>query len=153
MPVGQVLAVYSSYAYDRLANEIEKRYYVPIHQRDIFKDDPWEGVEFLSADPDREIVPVATILLPAVSACMQAEARAFRNHKVLQVIEAIRMHAAQNDGALPAALSDIICVPVPKNPATDKPFDYHLEDSTAILELPKSDGFHHGLRFEIQVAK
>ncbi len=153
MPVGQVLAIYSSYAYDRVANEIEKRYYIPFHLRDFYKDDPWEGVEFFGDNPDREIVPVASLLLPAVNACVRAEARATRNHTVLQVIEAIRMHAAENDGKLPEKLSDITCVIVPRNPATDNSFAYRLDGSTAILELPKSDGFNHAWRYEIQVAQ
>ncbi len=153
MAVGQVLSIYSSYAYSRLANEIEKRYYVPYHQKEFFKEDPWGGFEFFSNHPDREIVPVASILLPAVSSCMKAETRMARNHLALQAIEALRMHAARNDGQLPAKLSDVSCVPIPRNPATDKPFDYRLENGTAILELPESDGFHHGWRYEIRVAE
>jgi hypothetical protein len=39
------------------------------------------------------------------------------------------------------------------NPATEKPFEYRLEGSTAILELPASDEVIAGnCRYEIQMA-
>jgi hypothetical protein len=71
----------------------------------------------------------------------------------LRVIEALRMYAADHDGALPAKLADIEEVPVPTNPATGKPFVYRLDGAKAILELPPSDQVNgSNCRYEIQIA-
>jgi hypothetical protein len=76
-----------------------------------------------------------------------------RDIAALRVIEALRMYAAAHDGQLPKALDEITAVPVPPNPATGKPFVYRLNGTTAVVELPQSDGFHSpNRRFEIQIA-
>jgi hypothetical protein len=50
-------------------------------------------------------------------------------------------------------LDEIVDVPVPTNPATGKPFVYHLDGTTAVLELPVSDQIMAGdCRYEIQLA-
>jgi hypothetical protein len=62
------------------------------------------------------------------------------------------MHAAENAGALPTKLSDVSCVPVPLNPATNQPFAYYREGKTGVVELPKSDGLNYAVRYEITIA-
>src|SRR5690606_29899023 len=76
--------------------------------------------------PNREIVPVAALLLPAVSAVRSASVRLEREMAALQTIEALRMHAARH-GKWPMRLADVTCVPVPKNPATGESFMYELD--------------------------
>ena len=53
----------------------------------------------------------------------------------LMVVEALRMHAWENAGRLPASLDEITVVPVPENPATGEPFPYHLDGDTASLDV------------------
>jgi len=60
------------------------------------------------------------------------------------------MHAAET-GQLPKTLEDISIVPVPLNPATNKPFEYQLKGGTATLELPRSDGIVFSKRFELRL--
>ena len=63
------------------------------------------------------------------------------------------MYAAEHAGSLPSKLDEIRQVPVPLNPATGKPFVYHLDGAVAVLELPLSDGFPGiNRRYEIKIA-
>ena len=49
---------------------------------------------------------------------------------LLRHVEALRMYAAEHDGALPAKLSDV-SVPLPDDPFTGKPFHYEQTGGTA----------------------
>jgi hypothetical protein len=80
-------------------------------------------------------LPIAQMLMPATISVKRAEIRGPRQFAVLQVAEAIRMHAAKT-GELPETLSEISVVPVPVNPVTREPFPYRLTDSGAMLEMP-----------------
>lgn len=78
----------------------------------------------------------AGLVLPATLQVRAAQLRVDRDICALRVIEAIRMHAAET-GSLPGSLDEIKVVPVPKNPATEKPFRYSIQDGKAILDLPR----------------
>ena len=82
---------------------------------------------------------LARLLLPAVQQAMAAEIRLQSNLAAIQTIEALRMHAAAHEGQLPRTLEETI-VPVPLNPATDKPFPYELNDGVATLMVPAPAG-------------
>lgn len=161
MAVGQVLSIYSARAYQISANELEKSIYVGFREGQILGQASEERLSSfgpqalgpLGNDPNREIVPIASLLLPAIRAVQSAQYREIRNLDALRVIEALRMHAAQNDGQWPGSLADITCVPVPNNVATDEPFEYELIGATAVLTLPVSDGFHMEKRYELTIAK
>ena len=56
------------------------------------------------------------LLLPAVDKVYGAEVRTERRMASLRVVEAVRLHAARNDGKLPAKLADVTAVPVPGGP-------------------------------------
>jgi hypothetical protein len=75
------------------------------------------------------------MLMPATISVKRAEIRGPRQFAVLQVAEAIRMHAATT-GELPGKLNDISVVPVPVNPVTREPFPYRLTEAGAVLEMP-----------------
>ena len=68
---------------------------------------------------------------------MKKMARTFahgdRELAALTTVEAIRSYAASHGGKLPAHLEDIMDTPAPNNPATDKPFDYHVNGQAATL--------------------
>lgn len=157
MAVGQVMAIYSEKIYQRFADDFEKCWYVP------FADMPKasERIEqqiiqarLFGAGEDREILPIASMLLPAMHAARNAQVRLDRDVAALRAIEALRMYAADHNRQLPKSLDEITAVPVPPNPATGKPFVYRLDGKTAVLELPPSDGIHGAnRRYEIQIAE
>jgi hypothetical protein len=69
---------------------------------------------------------------------MMAELRLERRIAALRVIEAIRLYAAAHDAALPESLGQITEVPVPEDPATGKPFEYHRDGSSATVSGPEA---------------
>lgn len=155
MPVGKVMSLYSSRVYETIAGEYEKLSYQDYqtsraHEAEVQRFT--EARAFMGDHPDREIFPVATGLLPAVTAARSATFRLDRDMAALRVIEALRMHAAR-EGGWPRSLTEVTCVPVPVNPATDKPFAYELDGETAILTLPMSDGFRIEKRFELVLSE
>jgi DNA-directed RNA polymerase specialized sigma24 family protein len=75
----------------------------------------------------------------AISTARGQSRRAQREARRLQVIEAVRMHAAAT-GKLPATLEEITVVPVPLDPASGKPFRYVLDESAAVIDLAEETG-------------
>ena len=61
-----------------------------------------------------------------------AQARLDQRIALLRHVEALRLYAAEHDGALPAKLSDV-AVPLPDDPFTGKPFRYEVTGNTAHL--------------------
>jgi len=123
MPVGQAVAIHTARSVTHAYHEVLKNSLLPNDeamrrlpvvmkqlQQDVVRPDA-----LLSG---RAGLPIASILLPAVQNVMQAEVRATRNIAALQAIEAIRMHAAANDGKLPQKLADVTIVPVPADAAS-----------------------------------
>lgn len=151
MPVGQVIAVDADRQYRVYANEFEKWQYVPYPMAKSHG----EKLDALLARNALESGAggmLARLLLPALTSVRSAQLRVERQLNAIQVVEAIRMHAAET-GRLPETLDQITAVPVPLNPMTDRPFDYRLEGKMAVLELPFSDGaVNNAWRFEIQLA-
>jgi hypothetical protein len=60
------------------------------------------------------------------------QARLEQRLVLLRHVEALRLHAAEHQGALPAALSEIT-VPLPADPFTGQPVRYELKGGTAHL--------------------
>ena len=156
MAVGQVIAIYTERTYRRFADDWENLWQVPFARSIEMArrlDKKMEEARPLGAGEDREILPLATLLLPALQASRGAQVRLAREVASIRVVEALRIYAAEHGGQLPKRLEDIDKVPVPINPATEKPFEYRLDGATAILELPTSDGLDSGnCRYEIQIA-
>ncbi len=154
MPVGQVLSIYSAHAFQRCADEFESTWCVPYWEsREMDADFIVERAHMFGPFEDREILPIASLLLPAIQAARVAEMRITRDIAALRVIEALRMHMAETGEELPVTLDIIDCVHVPDNPATGKPFSYRLEGETAIIELPSEDGLVVSRRFVISMAR
>jgi len=156
MAVGQVIAIYTERICRRFSDDYEKLWYMPFADMRVASDqldNELRASSFYGTEADRELLPIVSVLMPAIQSVRAAQVRLERDLAALRVIEALRMHAAGHGGALPQALDEIKVVPVPLNPATNKPFSYQLKNSTAILELPPSDGIQSGnRRYEIQVA-
>jgi len=72
----------------------------------------------------------------------------------MRTIEAIRDYAARHGGNAPAALYQISDLPLPIDPFTGKPFQYHVQGKDAVLECPLPSLFHTGgRRFELSFEK
>jgi len=152
MAVGQVMLVDAARECRRIADDYEKWWYADFLQgregvretQEVFRNDRLDrGLGSL----------LAKVLLPALSAARNAEMRVEWQMRALQIVEAIRMHAATAE-TLPRSLDEIDVVPVPLNPVTLKPYQYRLDGQTAVLDLPFSDGIRTvAWRFEITLAE
>jgi hypothetical protein len=58
-----------------------------------------------------------------------------RKVALLQVVEALRMHAAKT-GKFPEQLSEFTLVHVPNDPASGKPFEYEFKGDQAVISSP-----------------
>jgi tetratricopeptide (TPR) repeat protein len=78
-----------------------------------------------------------------------------RHIAALQCIEAIRLHAGAHKGKLPTQLEDIIEVTVSNDPVMDKPFEYILEDSKAVLKIAplKDKDEKNSIHYELTIEK
>jgi hypothetical protein len=95
------------------------------------------------------------ILLSALDVVVSRQSVLDRNVAALRVIEALRLHAAAHNGTLPDQLGDVTAVPVPNDPGTGKPFEYHLEDewATIVSRLPGDPFSKNGLRYRVTIRK
>ncbi|HUT92253.1 MAG TPA: hypothetical protein VMY37_22350 [Thermoguttaceae bacterium] len=149
MPVPQVILLHTSQTYRESCDDAYRWFYVPY----------WQGCDGMeqaesrlwqAKSQQREVLPVASTLIPAVRALQNAIARCDREIAGLRTIEALRMYAAAHDGRLPETL-DELTVPVPIDPVTGKPFVYHLQEGAGVIEGPPMPGLV--LRMEVKVAR
>ncbi len=89
---------------------------------------------------EKEVVPLASTLLPAIGACHLRVAESQRRTAALRCVEAIRLFAAEHEGRLPERLDEIKNVPLPINPVTGKPFEYHREHREIDSAVLVADG-------------
>jgi len=139
MPVAQVVMLYTMRTYEEIRDDTFKWFALPA----------WEarqGLEkaerelHMSMSEGREVIPVAGMLLPAVSAANTAAARTDRTIAVLRIFEALRLYGAEHDARLPDQLADITQVPIPLDPVTGKEFIYKKTGDTAILDAHTPPG-------------
>jgi hypothetical protein len=150
MPVAQVVALYTVRTYDEFRDELFKWMLLPYWQAKT-------GIErsqrALHEGRSREIVPLASLIIPAVASISQASARSERTIAMLRTIEALRIYGAAHDGQLPASLADVTDVPMPVDPFTGTSFVYRREGDAAVLESSLHQGSaprHDGVKFEIK---
>lgn len=158
MPVGQAVAIQASRAYFYAYHEMFKWTLLPYDQawQRIAETEQRLIAEGHMGPPGAAslpVLPIANLLLPATKSVIGATARLESQLAGLRTIEAIRMHAAANDGKLPRSLEAITIVPVPNDPSTGKPFNYRLEDNKATLDVPAPapQPMRNGKRFEITI--
>jgi len=106
---------------------------------------PWRDVQSRRQEAERRLASVKagplTVLAElqaSVTNSLDAQTRLDRRVAVLRVVEAVRIHAAAQDGGLADALNQITEVPVPEDPATGKPFEYRRDGAAAVLTLPEA---------------
>ena len=153
MPPAQVILIYMALTHERLSDEMFKWYNVPYPQA---RTGARQVEQRMGSEYRRqEIVPLTSMIVPAILAIKRADARGQRRIAALRVLEAMRLYAAEHDGKLPAALDDIKDVPIPLDPVSDKPFGYQrTADNKAVLEGRPPEGewwVQLGLRYEIEM--
>jgi hypothetical protein len=152
MPAAQVLLLYIVASYHEDRDHHFRGYYLPFVQSlQVFE----AADKRLKQTPTSEGKVMARIFLPALSRVRSSESRIERNLTAMRVIEALRMHAAAHDGKLPDKLSDVTVVPVPNDPGTERPFEYHRDGETATLTsvVPGDPAPGNGLRYRITVRR
>ena len=100
MSVGQVIAIYTDRNYRRCSDDWEKLWYIPYSEvvRQEVEEKRIEAINPLGGGPDREVIPLASLLLPAVQSCRTAQLKLEREMASLRVIEALRMYVADHEG-------------------------------------------------------
>ena len=105
----------------------------------------------------REVLPLATLLLPTVVKVRHLHAKAERRQDVLLIVEALRLYAGAHDGKLPAKIDDLQAATPTKtiDCISGKPWDYKLAGDTATLTLAdeRGSGDVDTLVYEITLAK
>jgi hypothetical protein len=148
MSQAQVILLYTMNFYEELRDDLFKSMSVPYAEASPQLE---RAVAELRLKGKDEAIPVASMLLPALSSAKQAETRTQWVIARLRIIEALRINAAAHGGKLPEQLSDIREVPVPPNPFDDKPFTYHRDGNRAVLGC-ESGPRNHPWRYEITIA-
>jgi hypothetical protein len=152
MPPAQVLLLYmvGTYHEDR-DNAYRAAYLPPTQARPMFE----AALKQLRDSPATEGHLPARMLLSGLDRILVTQARVERNLAALRLIEALRMYAAAHGGSLPEKLGDITEVPVPNDPGTEKPFEYHRDGDTAtiISQLPGEPSSKSGIRYRVTVRK
>ncbi len=139
MPVGQVLAMQASRSYRYIYDQQFKWFYVPLWQarkeamateRRLIEEGYLGG-----GLPSREILPIASVLMPGVRAAMFAQGRLDRDTAALRTLEALRGYAATHDGNWPQKLADVTELPIPRDPVTGQEFPFQVQAGRAELWL------------------
>lgn len=104
------------------------------------------------ADDTDAFIKLFLMTLPATEKVYEAHSRLGRRMAGLRAVEAVRLHAAGNNGAPPKSLAEV-SVPVPNDPYTDTPFVYTVEGNTYTIDAPSTNGepAHVGNSFKYQV--
>lgn len=152
MPAVQVVMLFSLGQYERLRDELFKWVNLPYRQARAGMDEADKQLTRARRDMD-EGFPFASQLLPAVVKVNEAAVRIERRLQALRAIEAVRLHAAAHGGKPPERLDEITAVPVPVDPATGRPFDYHADGDRVTLSAPPPKGHdpHSGNSFRYEL--
>jgi hypothetical protein len=89
-----------------------------------------EAQEARTAEVERPPALFAEALVPSMKAVRRAQARIDQRIALLRHVEALRLHAAEHGGELPANLAEV-SVPMPDDPVTGKPFRYERIGASA----------------------
>ena len=153
MPVAEVLVQTILDGYETQRDDLFKWYVLPY----------WQGKEGLArfeAKLSRTKgftldMFLAEMLLPALSRARLSYANLDRQIALARCVAMIRMHAAANDGQLPASLADVVDAAEPIDPVTGKPFDYRVEDGKAVIDAPAPSQAPRrtGYVYEIRIAE
>ena len=147
-PVTQVVMLALVKFHDMARDESAKRFYLPYVNQLLLEDSEEKIREW--QNKFGAFAEIAGMLLAATEQINAAVARGKQRLAHWQTLEAIRMTAAENNGALPKSLDDLV-VPAPLDPVTNRPFEYSLEGQVATLSGGRVAGT--GYRMLIEIAQ
>jgi hypothetical protein len=157
MPAAQAVALRAIAVYRSFTDDQTKCFSLPYPEARAELAKARERSEKLTKDTSDHIIKTFAMTMPAVEKVHEAHARTARRIAALRAVEAIRLHAAVNDGKLPKALADVKVVPVPEDPHTLKPFEYAVKDDTFTLSGPTPAGekpnVSNNFRYEVTLKK
>ncbi|HKB41291.1 MAG TPA: hypothetical protein VKD72_33005 [Gemmataceae bacterium] len=146
----QVILIDEKHAYQRASDEVMKTITLPYWQAESVAPPAW---------PAKEGDALFGFMMPTPTWRFKvrlAQVRLDQRLAMLRIVEALRLHAVQNDGRLPAQLSDVK-VPLPVDPFNGKPFVYKLDGQAAVLQgtPPKGEekNASYNLRYEVTLRK
>ena len=137
MPATQVVALRAITVYRTISDDQVKCFSLPYPEAlaEIAKLN--ERVEKLKKEAGDPIVSSFALNVRAFEKVFSAHARVNRRIAMMRAVEAVRLHAAANEGKLPKTLADVKLVPVPEDPYTLKPFEYVVTgDKFTLTALP-----------------
>ncbi len=136
MPAAQAVMMYQFQEFREVRDSLFKWLALPYPQYRLHADQ--HGKAMRAASERGLKTNLFMMYLPALSRCRFLGARLCRDVDLLRVIEALRLHAAANEGAFPKTLDDVTLVPVPVDPVSGQPFVYTYKDSQHVrLEAPE----------------
>lgn len=147
---------------ERLARYIARQY--RIYRDDVYKTVYLDPIEVIATKGERArsieemkregtAIRLLAEIVPAVEAAVGSSTRVDRRIAALRAIEAIRLHAAESGGKLPADLASVKAVPVPVDPGTGRAFGYRLDGDTAVLTAPAILGPETAMEYRITLRK
>lgn len=157
MPPAQVVALRAVAVYRSFTDDQAKCFSLPYPEARAELAKVRERADKLKKDSGDHILVTFAMTAPAVEKFYEAHARTARRIAALRAVEAVRLHAALNDGKLPKALADVKAVPVPEDPHTLKAFEYAVEGDKFTLSGPTPTGEKatpsNTLRYEVTLRK
>ena len=146
-PADQVILLDEKREFEVRRDDLMKTIALPLWQAEVL------GHEYKRG---KEPAPFADAFIPALHRVHRMQARLDQRIALLRHVEALRLYAAEHDGALPVKLSEI-SVPLPDDPVTGKPFRYELIGKTAHLRgtpprtMEKEAAFN--IHYEVTIQK
>jgi hypothetical protein len=157
MPPAQAVALRAITVYRTFTDDQTKCFSLPFPEARTELAKARERADKLTKDTSDHIIKSFALTLPAVEKVHEAHARTARRIAALRAVEAIRLHAALNEGKLPKTLADVKVVSVPDDPYTLKPFEYAVKDDTFTLSGPppadEKPSRSNNFRYEVALKK
>jgi hypothetical protein len=147
----QLAFLYTRLKYDELRDDSFRWASLPYAEAKAGLAKAGERLQAVKASGE-EVLPLAGMILPALSQAKLQFARAERRIDVLRLIEALRIYAAGRGGRLPKSLEELAATPIPRDAITGQAMDYRLEDTGATLTLPEELPGGKSLVYEIRMA-
>lgn len=107
-------------------------------------------LETAAHEPLQGMINPALMFMASLDQAHTVAARLDRELAMFQCIEALRAYAAAHGGKLPGRLEDMTDTPAPRDPMTNKPFEYRANGNSAVLDSkPVGTGTRSHKRYEI----
>lgn len=128
----EVVLRYSLDAYREVADENFKHMRLPYAESAPIQQE-FEA-KFKTIAAEREAIPLAALVLPALARVSFVERRGHRQRTMLRLVELLRWSAAEK-GEWPSSLQDLPAA-APADPVTGKPFEFAREGNKITLDAP-----------------